>query len=412
MFHGVLVLRARTGGGDPAVSGWQEGPLPIPIPGTGGRLTDAATRSTYYDRRAAQALYGSGVTARREHRFVDVPISTGGILSACAVERLRVQSLGDGWTYLLHVVGHDSDPRRVLDEWERLARWKRSEERRFAVEEVLRASTRQPRLEIVGPEADPYHIAFFSEAPDPIGRSVELKDADDWLLAAAIASAPAVPDLSDSERSRLLSSRIEISADWSALVLRDGAAFIAHPRDSSEFIRRFGSVYFRSIYIDAFVLGRLQQFGLRQLTDDLVDLQDPSRHPREIERLAARMNRFRNELWWQHLTEHGVANELLVALHRQHRIPELLEQVRSELADYVEQASLRAGRLLNVFAALFAVVGLLGVAVEVYRLAVVDEALPGFASIATIAAMLSVLALAIVLSAYRRTPRSWTRGSS
>lgn len=405
MFHGALLLRSRTEDSGPPRGVWSDGPLPIRIPGTADRVTDAPTRSTYYDRRAAQALYGIGSDAQREHRFENTPIREGSLLKVCAIERIRVQSLGDDWLNIVHVVGSDADIGRVLGEWEMLSRWKRSEDRKGAMQELLRSITHDPGLDILAADSDPYHVALLSEPPP----EDEVRDLDHWLLAAAIASESAVADLSRSEKERLLDGRIEVSADWSALVLRDGAALVAHPRPDSEFVRRFGPVYFQSIYVDAFVLGRLQQLGLRNLTDDLVDLRDPSRHPRRIERLAARMNRFRNELWWQHLTEHGVANELLVAMHRQHRIPELLEQVRSELGDYMEQASLRASRVLNLLAALFAVAGMVGAAVEVYRLAVVDDALPGPLAIASISVTLVLVAAALVMIASGRTPRSWTR---
>lgn len=405
MFHGALLFRSRTRTRGAPGDGWNEGPLPIPIPGTADLVTDAQTRSTYYDRRAAQALYGTGTDARREHRFENTPVREEGPLRVCAVERLRVQSLGDDWFCIVHVVGSDADAGRVISAWETLSRWKRSEERKTAVEELLRNITQDPKLEIASADADPYHVALLSEAPAEDGG----RDIDHWLLAAAIASESAVPDLSRSEKERLLNQKIEISADWSALVLRDGAALVAHPRPDSEFVRRFGPVYFQSIYVDAFVLGRLQQHGLKSLTDDLADLRDPSRHPQRVERLGARMNHFRNELWWQHLTEHGVANELLVALHRQHRIPELLEQVRSELGDYMEQASLRASRALNLLAALFAVAGVLGTAVEVYRLAVVDDALPGPFAIASIAATLVLVGVVLIFIASGRPPRAWTR---
>jgi hypothetical protein len=411
MFYGALLLigEIRTNGAHEV--SWRPGPLPLVIPDGSGRVTDAGRRSTYYDRRAAQALYGTGDGCTRKHVEFSEPTELAGTIRLIAAESISVPSLGvDGLLVLHFDAVPGSAAREVLASWGAISRWKRVPSGPELISGALRKALHGAEVDLSDPSGDPYRICFLSEAPDGdaamSSAATESRTLDDWLLALAIGSAEAAQDLSDHEREQLLATRLRLSADWSALVLRDGAGFLGHPRTSSDFVLTFAPIYLRSIYVDALLLGRLQQIGLRVLTGELVDLSDPALHPRKVERLAAWMSRFRNELWWQHLTEHGVANDLLVAYHRQHRLPELVEQVRSELSDYTQQASLRAGRLLNVVAAFFALFSMLATGVEVYRLIRVDGVVPGPRLIVTVLTTLGVLALVTISAASGRPLRS------
>ncbi len=415
MFQGVLLLRAEAPSIELNAPPWNPGPLQLLIPGGGGQVTDAATRSTYYDRRAGQVLYGTGPSSTRHHLALPEPVEVLGPLRLIAVERLSIPSLRIDSLLALHL---DAEPGAPADEtlarWGELSRWKRVRSGPTTISRALQTALGDAPVALTPSSGDPYRVSFLSQV-QPRSPQISAADVgtdrriDEWLLALAIGSVDAARDLSEDERRRLLATRIALSADWSALVLRDGAGLLGHARSSSDFVEKYAPVYFRSIYLDALILGRLQQLGLRALTDELVDLSDPALHPRKVERLAARMSHFRNELWWQHLTEHGVANDLLVAMHRQHRLPELVEQVRSELSDYSQQASLRAGRVLNVLVALFAVIGLLGTGVEIYRLFRVDEAIPERTTL--FAVMVSVVLLAgVTIAAASGRPMRWVQG--
>lgn len=412
MFHGMLLVATEARSTGIAAVPWCPGPLPLVIPDGSGHITDAERRSTYYDRRAAQVLYGTGAGGARQHVELSEPVHLVGPIRLIAMERVSVPSLGvDGLLVLHFDAAPDSSTHEALASWSEVSRWKRVPTGPAVISRAIREAVPGAQVDLGSPSGDPYRICFVSQVPErassPSDSATEDETLEAWLLALAIGSTGAADDLSDHEREELLTTRLWLSADWSALVLRDGAGFLGHPRASSDFVETFAVVYLRSIYVDALLLGRLQQIALRGLTGALVELSDPALHPRKVERLAAWMSRFRNELWWQHLTEHGVANDLLVAYHRQHRLPELVDQVRSELSDYTQQASLRAGRLLNIVAAFFALFSLLAAGAEVYRLLRVDEVVPGPRTVILSGATLGILALVTISAASGRPMRRW-----
>jgi hypothetical protein len=162
---------------------------------------------------------------------------------------------------------------------------------------------------------------------------------------------PAIPP--DPEDPRLLDGIVHLSAAWGALVLRDGAAFVAMPDATDDvFLATLAPVYVRSIYVDALLLGVLQERALNSFANRLALLD--SRHARaaEIPALETELTQFRNVLWWQHITTQGPGNEIIMRYQAQHRLPALLEQIVWEFSDYsrqVESASnVRTGAALGL----------------------------------------------------------------
>ncbi|MBY8882061.1 hypothetical protein K7862_31160 [Streptomyces sp. PLK6-54] len=188
--------------------------------------------------------------------------------------------------------------------------------------------------------ARPYTVAFLT----PDARLVEaLRDPDtgelpataDWLLQSlASRAAPSdipmapeyVPDLAAETR--------RVSADWSALVLRQGAAFLGHradtgPGDFYDYAERNA----RGVYLDALLLGAAQRDHIDELTDDLSAVFDGPGPARRVAALEQRIARFRSTYWRQHLSAHGPANELLLAFQAKHRLPERFAEILAEAAD-------------------------------------------------------------------------------
>ena len=482
----ILVPSAKDLG---EASGWQQGPLPLTVPGR--FTTDAATRATYFDRRAAGVLYGQRRRCRRLYREFadghaqvvasgsgdesDVPASTSSTIlhlvdntltdqaEILALEWLGLPDNGQcAGVLVVHVRVSAATGEDLLRAWSGLVRWK-FDERGTPV--LLRSVSRLLGTTVVtlGTHDEPFRVAFLAampaESPAPVlppGQDVHPRgveggprgepdrhgagsDADDdpatrsgsapagrtsaatwWAfnLASAVppgSLSPSERQFADHERHRL-----SWSSDWSALVLRDGAAFVGHASVDPGFLEVSAPTYARTVYTDALLLGLLQQLGLRDLTDRLAHLEDPARHPRAVERLDAEFSRFRNALWWQHLTHHGPGNELLLEYQRQHRLQDLMEQTRSELEDYSRQAGLRSARVLNLVVTCFAGIGVLGVLIDLFQLYGPPPATPspqllGWSS----ATFLLLLVLVITttlgglswLRPHRRPyqPRSWRR---
>lgn len=409
-FTGVLLVPVGSDLG--GAVGWSDGPVPLELPF--GGVTDRRTRGTYFDRRAASVLYGEREGSTRAHRSGG---GTGvGPLTVTALEWLTASELGAGvaGVLVIHLVGESDDLVELHDAWSSCVRWKAGASGREVLRDLLAAEL---ETEVAPSElARPFGLAYVDQLPDagaePFPTS-QLPIEDQWSFAFAAGVAEPQYGLSSTEVATLPAQRFGLSADWSALVLRDGAAFVGHTpggEGPSEFLETAAATYVRTVYADAFLLGTLQTTALAALTDALAAMDDPARSPREVERLDARFSRFRNTLWWQHLTQHGHGNDLLRLLHEQRRLPQLVEQTTAELEDYSRQTTLRLGRNLNVIVALFALIGAVGVAIDIYLVFIDVRARPGPVTIVVAALVLAVLTALVV--AYplgwltRQRPRS------
>ncbi|MEU9879708.1 hypothetical protein [Streptomyces phaeochromogenes] len=100
----------------------------------------------------------------------------------------------------------------------------------------------------------------------------------------------------------------------------------------------FGALHSRTVYLDALLLGSLQRDHIDELTDELTDelseVFNSSRLARRVATLERNIAVFRSTYWRQHLTAHGAANDLLLALQNQHRLPARFNEILAEAADY------------------------------------------------------------------------------
>jgi hypothetical protein len=58
---------------------------------------------------------------------------------------------------------------------------------------------------------------------------------------------------------------------------------------------------------------------------------------RQLRSLVNAGTEYRNVLWWEDVTQHGIANDLLRALHAAHRTAPLLERVAADLTAFHQQ---------------------------------------------------------------------------
>lgn len=316
---------------------WSEGPYPFEL---GSRRTDTATRSSYFAQACARVLYGSPGRACRWHRAADV--SHDG-LRLVAMEVLRAATARDPHHAL--AVLHFSVDRPLLPVLRAIGH------RPTAGPEPLAGPLDPARLlagvgDVSGGTgtfalARPYTVAFLTpEAhhtpalrPDP--EATLPPAADRWLWQLASRSAPGDFPVVPESAPHHDASTVRISADWSALVLRHGAAFLGHRADSGDGdFYDFGALHARTVYLDALLLGSLQRDHIDELTEELSEVFDSERLTRRVTALEKNIARFRSTYWRQHLTAHGPANGLLRAFQHQHRLPERFAEILAEAADY------------------------------------------------------------------------------
>ena len=153
-----------------------------------------------------------------------------------------------------------------------------------------------------------------------------------WFLAAGITPAQFVPDVGSPDWS---SGRVQLSRDWSALVLRDGISFVARSaRISRDDFHAAARIYVRTLHLDVLILGVLQRTALRTIADSVAELGPDAVDAQAVEDLERRLLHFRMTLWWNDVARQGrQASQVLVALQRQHQLHELYERIVDDLTE-------------------------------------------------------------------------------
>ncbi|MFI0944078.1 hypothetical protein [Streptomyces sp. NPDC021020] len=331
-------------------AGWDAGPLPV---ATGVGPADRAeavpagreVRLGYFEHRVAEALYGAPDRPVRWSRQVSGRI---GGTQVFAVEVLRVPAeFGDGDGLAVLHVRFGADPLAEVAGLTDLSASGTGTAHRAAIEALLPAGTRVARAlrrcwTLV-------HLTR-SEGPWPEVMPAAYgawgaRDQWLWMLASATPVARFPPDPEGHAES--FRGRVRFSADWQALVLRDGAAFLgttADPGDRASF-HHLARTHVHSIYLDAFLLGRLQAKALGDLTESVAAIRAHRLDPAAIAALERRLIDLRGVLGTDHVTVRGKGNELLAAYREQHRLPELRARVVDDLAvctRFVEASTARA----------------------------------------------------------------------
>ena len=341
-----------------AVPELEPGPLPF---AEGDRVATADVRRTYFNERSGQALYG----ADRVHRWtargegLELP---GAEFELVGVEILRVPGnrldrnglavihgrfAADGLALVetlqaLCDIGSASSPLRLwCDEaLDGCGVVGPSIKRAMAMTLVTPARPLAAPLPADGYEAWPAELQWL------------------WLLASATPAEGYLP--APEAREALAGSLVRLSAGWQALVLRDGTALLGSGPDMSPVYRLFEDpeLHFRTIYLDALLLGQMQRLVLTQIADDLAAVVDPVLDPQRLLDLERELTTFRNVFWWRHLGPQWHGNALLGAYQKQHEIAELLDQVADELGDYSNKAERAATQRSEALLGVLAVISL------------------------------------------------------
>lgn len=363
--------------------GWPVGPFPFEL---GSRRTDTPTRSTYFAPASARALYGAAGRPCRWHLLQDIKHDG---LHLLGLELLRAATARDPEHAL--AVLHFTVERPLLPVLRALA-GRRS------------VPTEEPPPSLTGPFdpavllagladvrdptapfaiARPYTIAFLTpkaEHTPTIRNSPEGElpaTADRWLWQLASRSTTADFPLAPETAAVQLKEAVRISADWSALVLRQGAAFLGHRPDTGEGdFFEFGALHSRTVYLDALLLGSLQRDHIDELTDELSEVfTSPRRLARRVATLERNIALFRSSYWRQHLTAHGPANELLLAFQNQHRLPARFNEILAEAADYSRLVQTQESQQISGALGVLTILGLpLGTALGILQ--VLDDHSP------------------------------------
>ncbi|CAG6393945.1 conserved hypothetical protein [Actinacidiphila cocklensis] len=391
---------------------WPAGPLPFTV---GAQAGDADGRRGLFTPAAARALYD-----RRWHRWTS---QAEGPLRLDGMELLRTPTARAAQQALavLHFTVAAGTPM--------LPMLRAISHRRQAGQPDPLAGAMAPAA-LLGAVADtaapaapfalsrPYTVVFL--APGPGFGALALRDAgtgevpaeaDDFLRSLASRSAPvdlpAAPESVPGIRAQVR----RISADWSALVLRQGAAFLGHRADTGagDFYDR-AAYNARTVYLDALLLGTVQRNHIDELTDDLSGVFEGPGLARRVAALEQRIALFRSTYWRQHLSAHGPANGLLMDFQQKHRLPERFEQILAEAADYARLVQTQESQQIAGALGVLTVLGLpLGTALSILQ--VLGDSRPRdlvlalTASLAATAAALTTRYGRLVLSSLRGRAR-------
>jgi hypothetical protein len=341
---------------------WSEGPFPFEL---GSRRTDAVTRSTYFAPASARALYGAPGRPLRWHRPLDIKHDG---LTLLGLELVRAATARNSEHAL--AVMHFSVERPLLPVLRALAG------RQPSTADDPLSGPFDPAVLLAGvadardPSAPfalarPYSIVFLSPTAQhtpalrsgPEGRLPAT--ADQWLWQLASRSTPEDFPVPPETAGEQLKDTLRISADWSALVLRQGAAFLGHrPDTGAGDFYEFGALHSRTVYLDALLLGALQRDHIDELTDELSEVFHSTRLARRVATLERNIAVFRSTYWRQHLTAHGAANDLLLAFQHQHRLPARFTEILAEAADYTRLVQTQESQQISGTLGVLTVLGL------------------------------------------------------
>jgi hypothetical protein len=271
-------------------------------------------RSTYFAPRVLEQLYG--------HRwFIDADFRLAGA-TASAVELLDLS--GSGALGIFHLELPLGEPMAPVSE---LVRWTEITARDVAARMPegwrLDQSSRRPR-------SITHLVADGPLAPAMSSRFDDWPPSLQWLWRAA--SGTAEDDYAPDPEAPPNDAIVRLSADWRAMVLRDGAAFIGLEPGAS--FHATAAVLVHTIYTDALLLGHAQADAVDRLADELAALPDDMDLGGSLRALDARLISLRNRLWWTDLSSHRIANELVAAVHRQRGVEPLFAQIVADQADW------------------------------------------------------------------------------
>ncbi|MCG5213108.1 hypothetical protein [Streptosporangium sp. KLBMP 9127] len=287
-------------------------------------------RSDYYSAKAARILYGTADQPRRWH---NPATHTTGDITITGVELLRATDQPDAPGLIaIHLRPR---PGTLIELLRSLAGRRDAPPPGFDPQDLLDG---QAKVESGG---RPFTVSFITPAGQGLPRLYRhprywrwpAPSQWLWAMASRTTHTDYPPDPKNLEPAD--ADVIRLSIDWHAVVLRDAMAVTGLRPDQGAGDTFFGyaDLYLRSIYLDAILLGILQNQALTQLEARMTTALDSSMAT-TMTHLEREVSTFRHQLWSQHLTPRRAPNQLLAAYQREHALRERFEQILTEISDY------------------------------------------------------------------------------
>lgn len=353
----IACLCFEVSGPEPDPDEWTPGPLPVRLPN--GRLADRAARATYFHARAAESLYGprDGSSPTRWYRTGEEWPEHVGLVQS--VELLRfpryasaLQAQGNGRdcdgkvTRYLAVIHLSLPANDLLNKLAAAVRLDPMDSagaarRRLYAEHLGTgfevAAQVQRALSVV-------MLTWRAEPNPPKGTPAGWTAVTSWLWCAASAT-PLKDFCPDTDDPHLLDGIVYLSTSWRALVLRDGIAFLGltpDPDTNENGFFGWAESYVRSLYTDVALLAALERDALDDFANRLARIGNRFEKSVEFRSLVNEVTEFRNVFWWENVTRHGTANDILKHLHAAHRTPHVFSRVIADLDAFRQQVEAQA----------------------------------------------------------------------
>lgn len=344
--------------------GWSAGPMPWDWPVTHGRnddqqdVTSSRLRSTLVRSHAADIVYGRD-DERRWHRRLDVADVLG--WGVDGLELLAIPAHGGerAWLFVIHLTAPVGvDPAAGLGHLGDVAP-QRSTRTRDSVNTVVRAALPGAELRARPTDRHGYvvsHVVF----DDGVKSSRPPLDDDTvplhWQWSRFLASGNTPDALGGGLRSQEQQwFDHDLSPSWCASVLARGTAFVGLT-PASDAYHDTGRVLARSVYLDAVLLGLLQQEIVKDLTTRLPQLLVRGSSLSDRLELQRQLIHYRAGVWSRTVSESRHMNDVLTTLQRQIDLADMQAELGTDIADLAQISQQEANRrvtfLLNVLIAL------------------------------------------------------------
>lgn len=353
----ITFLVKPPGTPDSAVTGWHDGPLPIPY-GMEGHVTDRDLRSTYLESRVSGLLYGwppnpekrsqengpqiTGLTSSRRHLHLDADEEWLKEYQVVAAELLTVAVRGTEPACFLvsHVVCGDEGSFDDMcgDLVPPLGHRSSDQVANFAAS-VVGLVDRATKLRLEPVDRGRRQTSCFYVSPTRENAQSALV-ADVLWRAASLTTIERFSPISPDETT---AKPIALSGDWQALALRDGVGFAwdsqLSPGDSAFFPD--STTLVRTVYTDLGLLARIQRLVLDQLANDLASIDPVGCQPAQVGEMSEASLVFRHAVWWEDVSPRPHASALMSAMQSQLASPSLFDRFYSDLRELREAVSLR-----------------------------------------------------------------------